>query len=431
MTVRGQIEYKKWFRRTAGFDTTHLQPMDFFDRETRARKQTRWLIWLFGLIVLVLVALTYFILAVIIQFFLKPAWQSSLYDYFNNFPVSPVQYGLAHPREVLDRFWNPHLFCWTTVGTLLFIAAGCLYKIRLLSNGGPAVAELLGGRRIESSPSDLDEKKLCDVVEEMAVASALAVPEIYVLDGERGINSFAAGHTREDVAIGVTLGAVKLLTRDELQGVVAHEFSHVLNGDTRLNMRLMGLAHGLFWPTIVGRVLLRGSPQPLEVGVSIFDEDTKPTILPTAPIGILFLIIGGIGSPFVRLLKSLICREREWLADAAAVQFTRNPAGLGGALKKIGGLYKAGRLDTPHAESASHLYFANSAYDPWFGFFCTHPPLVKRIGAIDPAFDGQFAHLNSLPRRTDENSQEVQADRLYEENLRRARAEAKARGDVE
>src|ERR1700710_2176373 len=116
----------------------------------------------------------------------------------------------------------------------------------------------------------------------------------------------------------------------------------------------MGLAHGLFWPTIVGRVLIHGTPQPPEIGESIFDEDDSPTYLPTAPIGILFLFIGGISSPFVRLLKSLICREREWLADAAAVQFTRNPAGIGDALKKIGGLQKGGRLEPPHAESASH-----------------------------------------------------------------------------
>ena len=227
------------------------------------------------------------------------------------------------------------------------------------------------------------------------------------------------------------IGRVKLLTRDELQGVIAHEFSHVLNGDTRLNMKLMGLAHGLFWPTIVGRVLLRGSPQPLEVGASIFDEDAKPTILPTAPIGILFLIIGGISSPFVRLLKSLICREREWLADAAAVQFTRNPAGIAGALKKIGGLYRAGRLDTPYAETASHLYFVNSTYDPWFSFQSTHPPLAKRILVIDPTFDGQFPHIKSVPRQAEVTPQDVKYDHLYEESVRRAREEAKARGELE
>src|SRR5450432_1043624 len=351
--------------------------MDFFDREARARKQTRRLLWLFSLAVLAVVFLSYLMLASILWIFQHPmlnqAWWNPMMFLISAFSF----YGgaLVHPLQHLELIWNLQLFGWLTTATLLLISAGCYYKIRLLSGGGPAVAELLGGRKIDDDPADLDEKKLCDVVAEMAIASGMAVPEIYVLDRERGINTFAAGHTREDVAIGITCGAMKLLTRDELQGVIAHEFSHVLNGDTRLNMKLMGLAHGLSWPTIVGRALVRGTAQPLGPDDSIFDPDTEPVLLPTAPIGFLFLIMGSISSPFVRLIKSLICREREWLVDAAAVQFTRNPAGIEGALKKIGGLYKAGRLDTPHAESASHLYFVNSSYDPWFGFQSTHPPL--------------------------------------------------------
>jgi len=331
----------------------------------------------------------------------------------------------------LQWIWDPRLAFWVTVGTLFSTALGCLYKMRLLSGGGSAVAELLGGREMEENPANPDEKRLRDVVEEMAVAAGAPVPEIYVLDCERGINAFAAGNARDDVAIAVTFGALKLLNRDELQGIIAHEFSHVVNGDTRLNMKLMALAHGLFWPTIVGRILVRGSTRAPEIGESIFDEGTSPVFLPTAPIGVLFLIVGGISSPLVRLIKSLICREREWLADATAVQFTRNPAGITGGFKKIGGLYKAGRLDTPYAETASHLYFVNSDYAPWFNFLSTHPPLAKRILAIDPAFDGQFPHINSLPRQTDETSQEKQHARLYEENVRRARAEAKARGELE
>jgi Zn-dependent protease with chaperone function len=384
--------------------------MDFFDQEAHAKKRTRHLLWLFGLAVLAFVVLTYFILAVPIRFFSQ---------------------ALATSTTFFQLIWDPRLAFWVTVGTLLSTALGCLYKMRLLSGGGSAVAELLGGRKMENNPANPDERRLRDIVEEMAVAAGVPVPEIYVLDCERGINTFAAGNARDDVAIGVTFGALKLLNRDELQGVIAHEFSHVANGDTRLNMKLMALAHGLFWPTIVGRILVRGSPRAPEIGESIFDEGTKPIFLPTAPIGVLFLIIGGIAAPSVRLIKSLICREREWLADAAAVQFTRNPAGIAGALKKNGGLYKAGRLDTPFAETASHLYFANSGYDPWFDFLSTHPPLAKRILAIDPAFDGQFPHINSLPRQTDETSPEKQYDRLYEESVRRAREEAKARGELE
>lgn len=384
--------------------------MDFFDQETHAKRRTRLLLCLFGLAVLAFLVLTYLILAIPILFFSKTSTP------FTGF---------------FQWIWDPRLACWVALVTLFSITLGCLYKLRLLAGGGAAVAELLGGRLIENNPADADEKRLRDVVEEMAVASSLSVPAIYVLDNERGINAFAAGRTRDEVAIGITFGALKLLDRDELQGIVAHEFSHVLNGDMRLNMRLMVLAHGLFWPTIVGRVLVRGTTRAPEIGESIFDEGTPPVFLPTAPLGVLFLTIGGISAPLVRLLKSLICREREWLADAAAVQFTRNPAGIADALKKIGGLYKQGRLDTPFAETASHLYFVNSAFDPWLNFLSTHPPLAKRILAIDPAFDGQFSHTQSLPRQTDDVSQEAKYDRLYEETLRREREEAKERGELE
>ena len=384
--------------------------MDFFNQETHARRQTRLLGCLFAVMVLAFIILTYLILAVPVLFFWKNSEASTSF---------------------IQWIWDPRLALGVVVGTLLSTTLGCVYKMHLLSGGGAAVAELLGGREIEPAPADPDEKRLRDVVEEMAIAASLPVPDIYLLDRERGINAFAAGHTRDDVAVGVTFGCLKLLTRDELQGVVAHEFSHVLNGDTRLNMKLMALAHGLFWPTIVGRVLVRGTTRAPEIGESIFDEGTPPTFLPTAPLGMLFLIIGGVSSPLVRLLKSLICREREWLADAAAVQFTRNPAGISGALKKIGGLFKQGRLDTPFAETASHLYFANSACDPWFNFLSTHPPLGKRILAIDPTFDGKFLHIQSLPRPTEDFSQEAKYDREYEETLRQAREEARERGEME
>ena len=384
--------------------------MDFFDQETHAQRRTRLLLCLFGLAVLAFLVLTYLILAIPILVFSKTSTP------FTGF---------------FQWIWDPRLAGWVALITLFSITLGCLYKRRRLAGGGASVAELLGGRRIENNPADADEKRLRDVVEEMAVAAGLSVPAAYVLDHERGINAFAAGRTRDEVAIGVTFGALKLLDRDELQGIVAHEFSHVLNGDMQLNMRLMVLAHGLSWPTIVGRILVRGTTRAPEIGESIFDEGTPPVFLPTAPLGVLFLTIGGISAPLVRLLKSLICREREWLADAAAVQFTRNPAGIADALKKIGGLYKQGRLDTPFAESASHLYFVNSAFDPWLNFLATHPPLVKRILAIDPAFDGQFSRIQSLSRPADDRSQDAKYDRLYEETLRREREEAKERGELE
>ncbi|MGD0258371.1 MAG: M48 family metallopeptidase [Verrucomicrobiota bacterium] len=371
--------------------------MDFFEQQDRARRQTTLLLVYFAAAVVMIVVLTYIIFASIVLPFLKPLPHGPRIHH----PLVSLCWLLGeavfHPGYYLRWTWDPRLFAGFAAGATLTIVLGSLFKIRQLAAGGPVVAELLGGRRVEPSPAEPDEQKLRNVIEEMAVASGMPVPEVYVLDNERGINAFAAGHTQSDVAIGVTRGCLKLLNRDELQGVIAHEFSHILNGDTRLNMRLMGIAHGVLWPVIVGRVLVRGSNRPAEPGESILDEDASVTRLPFIPIGYVLLAIGSIGLPFVRLIKSAICREREWLADAAAVQFTRYPAGIAGALKQIGGLYKQGRLDTPHAETASHLYFANSSFTPWFGFLSTHPPLAKRILAIDPAFDGQFPKVASLP----------------------------------
>ncbi len=369
---------------------------------------------------LAVVVLNYLVLATGILSLVKPAPHTSRHFDFLLTLFLLLGEVLIHPLHFLQWLWDARLACWITLGTLTSVALGCFYKIRRLSRGGPAVAELLGGRRVEPDASDPGERRLRNVVEEMAIASGMPMPETYVLDRERGLNTFAAGHTREDVAIGVTFGCLQLLTRDELQGVIAHEFSHILNGDTRLNMKLMGLAHGLFWPTVVGRVLLRGTARPLEPDESIFDPDTNAVLLPTAPIGIMFLMIGSVSLPLVRLIKSAICREREWLADATAVQYTRNPAGIEGAFKKIGGLLKQGRLDTPCAEIASHLYFVNSSHEPWLSFLSTHPQLTKRIQAIDPTFDGRYQHIRSLPSR------DAEYDRRYEESVERARAEAKA-----
>jgi len=371
--------------------------MDFFDRQEHARRQTRLLLAYFAAAVVVVIVLTYFIFASVVLPFLKPLPHGPR---INSIPIAIFwQIGevIYHPMYYLRWSWDARLFASFAAGAALTIALGSLYKIRQLAAGGAVLAELLRGRRVAPDSTEPDEQKLRNVVEEMAIAASLPVPEIYVLDNERGINSFAAGHTQSDVAIGVTRGCLKLLNRDELQGVVAHEFSHILNGDTRLNMRLMGIAHGVLWPVIVGRVLVRGSNRPSEPGESILDANASITATPFVVLGYALMAVGSIGLPFVRLIKSAICREREWLADAAAVQFTRYPAGIAGALKKIGGLYKQGRLDTPHAETASHLYSANSSFTPWFGFLSTHPPLAKRILVIEPGFDGQYPKVKALP----------------------------------
>ena len=269
------------------------------------------------------------------------------------------------------------MFLATAAGTLGVISAGSFFKTLSLARGGRAVAELLDGRLVNSNSTDAHERKLLNVVEEMAIASGVPVPQVYVMDGEAGINAFAAGHSASDAAISVTHGAVTLLTRDELQGVIAHEFSHLLNGDMKLNLRLMGLIFGILCLTVIGRILIRAR-----------GKNAWPFLL----LGLALIIIGFVGVLFGRLIQAAVSRQREFLADASAVQFTRNPLGLVGALKKIGGATEGSELQSHRAEEASHFFFANGLKSEFFGF-ATHPPLEERIKALDPSFDGKFPRV--------------------------------------
>ena len=320
--------------------------MDFFERQDEARRHTKLLVFYFAAAVLSLVVVINVALSLIL----------------GTLAVGP----------------KSELLLWITLGTLAVILAGSAFKTLQLASGGSVVAELLGGRLIDSNTSDTDERKLLNVVEEMSIASGVPVPQVYVMDDEAGINAFAAGHSTSDAAISVTRGCMKLLSRDELQGVIAHEFSHILNGDMRLNLRLMGLVFGILCLTVIGRVLIR----------------TRGRKNPLPLVGLALIVVGWAGVFFGRLIQSAVSRQRELLADAAAVQFTRNPAGLAGALKKIGGLAYGSRIESPHAEEASHLFFANGLGN---SFFSTHPPLTERIRALDPSFDGKFPRVVEEP----------------------------------
>jgi Zn-dependent protease with chaperone function len=316
--------------------------VDFFERQDEARRHTKLLIFYFAAAVLSLVVVI-------------------------NVAVSLILGGLAVELK-------PELQFWITIGTLVVILTGSVFKTLQLASGGSVVAELLSGRLIDSNTSDADERKLLNVVEEMSIASGVPVPQVYVMDDEPGINAFAAGHSTSDAAISVTRGCMKLLSRDELQGVIAHEFSHILNGDMRLNLRLMGLVFGILCLTVIGRVLIQ----------------TRARKNPLPLVGLALIVVGWAGAFFGRLIQAAVSRQREVLADAAAVQFTRNPAGLAGALKKIGGLAYGSRIESPHAEEASHLFFANGLGN---SLFSTHPPLTERIRALDPSFGGKFPHV--------------------------------------
>ena len=279
----------------------------------------------------------------------------------------------AYGEEAQLVLWNPQLFLVATVGTLSVIALGSGFKTLELAQGGSTVATMLGGRLVDPTTSDPDERKLRNVVEEMAIAAGVPVPQVYLLPEERGINAFAAGHSTSDAVVAVTAGAVRLLTRDELQGVIGHEFSHILNGDMRLNLRLMGIIFGILCLTVIGRVLLYTR--------SRSSKDKNPLPL----LGLALIVIGWVGVFFGRLIQAAVSRQREFLADASSVQFTRNPAGLAGALKKIGGLEFGSKLEAAHAEEASHMFFGNGMGESFFHMMDTHPPLAERIKAIDPA----------------------------------------------
>ena len=227
-----------------------MHRMDFLAQQERARRQSRVLAANFTLSVAIVLALVCLVLgSLILSYRESPGYRSSLLKVVVP-PLNALARMLMHPLDYLVWVWRFPLFLQIASCTVLSVSLGSLYKTRRLSKGGAGVAELLGGRRVECDPRDADEQKLRNVVEEMAIASGTPVPEIYVLDHERGINTFAAGHTHSDIAIGVTRGALRLLNRDELQGAIAHEFSHILNGDTRRNLLLMGVVHGILWPVI-------------------------------------------------------------------------------------------------------------------------------------------------------------------------------------
>ncbi len=328
-------------------------PMDFVQQQEHARRKTRRLILYFMAAAASMVVVIYVLLAAI--FF--GSGRGGFYR--------------------MKGLWDPALFLAVSGGTVAVVIGGSLIKINELSGGGSVLAMRMGGHQLNPNSTDADERKLLNVVEEMAIASGVPVPSVYVLNDEQGINAFAAGYSPNNAVIGVSRGCMKLLRRDELQGVLAHEFSHILNGDMRLNMRLIGWVFGILCLTVIGKVLLRtrGRKNPLPI------------------VGLVLLVVGAIGAFFGRLIQSAVSRQREFLADASAVQFTRNPDGIAGALKKIGGLSYGSRLSTDYADEAGHLFFGNALGGGWFGLLATHPPLTERIRRIDPNFDGKFPRV--------------------------------------
>lgn len=329
--------------------------MNFFEAQDNARRKTWQLGLMFGAAVVTLIVLTNLMVAVVV------GW-------------SGTQTGLTY-QQTLETIPADTWF-WISGGVVGLVTVASLYKYLSIQGGGRAIAESLGGQLVPPNTENAQQRQLLNVVEEMSIASGIAVPPVYLIP-ETSINAFAAGFSPEDAVIGINQGTLDNLSRSELQGVVAHEFSHILNGDTNINLRLIAILHGILFIGIIGYGLLRTG------GFS------RRNGLPIIALGAGLLAIGYGGTFFGNMIKAGVSRQREYLADASAVQFTREPSGIADALKKIGGLSEGSAMTNRNADQASHMFFGNVAQG-FTGLFSTHPPLEKRIRAIEPNWRGTF-----------------------------------------
>ena len=347
--------------------------MDFFARQDQARRNT-WIlvVYFIAAVVLIVVALNLVGLVVI---------NANRIHQAND----PRHYPERVGQPVDLTWWDTGTFLCVTAGALIVIVGGSLFKIGQLAGGGKAVAQMMGAVPVPPNTADPQQRVLRNVVEEMSIASGIPTPSVYVMANEEGINAFAAGFTTRDAVVCVTQGCLTRLSRDELQGVIAHEFSHILNGDMALDLRLIGILFGILLIGLIGYGMIRAAGS----SSSRSDRDSGGAQLALLAIGALVAAIGFIGVFFGRLIQSSVCRQREFLADAAAVQFTRNPQGLADALKKLGAMSSGSRLADHDAEQMAHMFFGSSSGIE-FGGFATHPPIDQRIRAIDPSWDGRF-----------------------------------------
>ena len=347
--------------------------MDFFEAQARAKQRTSRLLALFGLAVAGTITAAYFAAVFILH-------------YLNGGNAEQrARFGDYDPRAAEFVLWQPDILAYVGIGTLLVVGLASLYKWHEYSAGGSAVAESVGGRRVDSHTTELKERRLLNVVEEMSIASGTPMPAVYVLDDEPAINAFAAGLTTSDAVVAVTRGTLEKLNREELQGVVGHEFSHILNGDMRLNLRIAAAIFGILVLGLAGRGILWSLRH---TRVRSREKNGNGLIVAIVAAGVALLIVGYVGYFFGRLIQAAVSRQREFLADASAVQFTRNPSGLTGALKKIGGYALGSRLESSKSAAIGHFFFSQAFRSSFGGLWATHPPLDQRIRAIDPQFDG-------------------------------------------
>ena len=360
--------------------------MYFFDQQERAKRKSVVLVVLYILAVGISIGLVY----------LVALWTTILLGNLYNvirayYDIDGTFVPLANPG-----LWNAWIFAIVAVLGLAVMVGATLRRLRFMGSGAETVALLMGGTLVDPRAHDTGHKRLLNIVEEMAIASGLPIPLVYVLRRESGINAFSSGFSHDEAAIAVTQGALDMLAREELQAVVAHEFCHILYGDTQLKTLMAGLLHGIMMPWHFLRVSLMGIirghsavPHPLALGI----------VIVTSVVSVPLIVVTQIGAIMAAWIKRHVSVEREYLADAAAVQFTRNGMALADAFKKIGGYIAGSRVLTPEHDYASHLFFANplgSGMLSW-AWLRVHPPLEKRIRRIDPRFDGVYARVASKP----------------------------------
>ncbi|HVU17739.1 MAG TPA: M48 family metallopeptidase [Candidatus Didemnitutus sp.] len=347
--------------------------MDFFEAQDHAHRRTHRLVILFVFALLGTIAAGYLMAMVLV-------YQAQ------NSNSHRSRHGYVYDSGASGNFswWDPRVFTGVAAGTLAIVGCASLFKWATMRQGGAAIAESVGGRRIDPNSQDLHERQLLNVVEEMAIASGVPVPVVYVLDDEPGINAFAAGLTTADAAVTVTRGTLEKLNRDELQGVIGHEFSHILNGDMRLNVRLTAIIFGILVIGLIGRGMMQ------MVGRTRSGRNSGNGVILVLAVGFGMFVLGYIGYFFGQLIQAAVSRQREFLADASSVQFTRNPGGIGGALKKIGGYALGSDISNHRATQLSHFFFAQGFRADFGGALATHPPIDRRIRAIEPAWDGKM-----------------------------------------
>ena len=344
--------------------------MNFFEHQDSARQKTRVLVGYFLLAI--------FVIVVAVNAAGFATWLFTLKVY----QVENSTWG-----QLVSQWWQTDANLITIGTTLSLILLGSALQWFNLSGGGPSVAKMVSARSVSSIKHNEKITQFTHVVEEMSIASGTPVPQLYVMERESGINAFVAGYQIEDTVMVVTQGLLDNLDRNEIQAVTAHEFSHIFNGDMRLNMRLISLLSGILMIGQFGRFLMHAGARSSRSYRSNKNSGGLPLIIG----GLVIWLIGSIGVFFGRLIKSAVSRQREFLADASAVQFTRNPDALASALNKI--LEHSSVLHSRHAEDMSHLCIGSASnQNSLFGNLATHPPLIDRITRIAPSFLTRIKH---------------------------------------